>query len=211
MKHTKAMYPVFVDLEGKRCLVVGGGGVAERKIAGLLECGANVVVVAPEITATVAALADDGTIELHRRVYVEGEAAGYFIVIASTGNRPVNRMVSRDAGASGRLVNVADTPELCSFFVPSVLRRGDLRIAVSTGGASPALARRIRRDLEESYPPAYEKLLDRLRELRRSLMEREPDAEKRRSILIDVARSPEITRFLEGDGEPLETILKKWI
>ncbi len=205
-----SMYPVSIDLEGKNCLVVGGGRVAERKILGLLGRGANITVIAPETTARITALAGEGVISLQRRDYIEGEATGYFLVIASTGSSRVNRLVSENAGTSNRLVNVVDTPELSNFYVPSVLQRGDLQIAVSTGGASPALAKEIRENLEDIYAPEYSKLLDRLRSFRCSLLESEPDPETRRSILTKIVHSPEIRRYIDGDEEPLEMILRKW-
>ena len=205
------MYPVFITLSGKRCLVVGGGEVAERKIERLLETGALVTVVSPENTTSISDWADLELVELHSRKYQTGEAAGYFLVIAATGDMELNRRISKDATQAERLVNVVDVPDMCNFFVPSIVRRGAFQIAISTGGASPALAKKIRMDLEETYTDGYKKLVDRLKEFRTLLMKKEPDGEKRKLILNRVVRSPETERFLDGDEEPLELFLKQCV
>lgn len=205
------MYPVFLNVAGRRCLVVGGGRVAERKAENLAEAGASVVVVAPDATEGLERMAADGKIALEKRPYAAGEAADYFLVIASTNDPEVNRLVSGDAERAGRPVNVVDVPELCNFFVPSIVRRGDLRIAISTAGAAPALAKKIRRDLEALFPPSYARLLGRLRAFREELMRREPDEEKRKEILSRIAAAPEIKEFIEGNEAPLGALLERCV
>jgi precorrin-2 dehydrogenase / sirohydrochlorin ferrochelatase len=207
----KPMYPVFLRLEGRRCLVVGGGEVAERKIEKLLESGARVMVVAPRVTEAIKEMDSRNDIVLDEREYIDGEAAAYYLVIAATNIPAVNKRVSEDADMAGRPVNVVDVPPLCSFYVPSIVRRGDLQIAVSTAGAAPSLAKKIRHDLECAFPESYSKLLELLRVFRDSLMEREPDESKRKEMLGDVARSPLIEKFLEGDESPLEDHLKRCV
>ncbi|MGC8833742.1 MAG: precorrin-2 dehydrogenase/sirohydrochlorin ferrochelatase family protein, partial [Armatimonadota bacterium] len=130
----ESYYPVFLDLRGKRVLVVGGGQVALRKVKSLLECGAEVLVVAPEAVPDLQQMARDGRIRLVSREYTEVDLEGASLVISATDSRDVNQRVSADAQARGVFVNVVDDPELCSFIVPSVMRRGELVVAVSTGG-----------------------------------------------------------------------------
>ncbi len=205
------MYPVFLDIAGESCLVVGGGRVAERKVEKLLESGARVTVVAPEVTEQITSLAADKKIGLELRAYAGGEAAEYFLTVAATDDPALNRAVSGDARAARRLVNVVDVPELCNFYVPSVLRRGDLQVAVSTAGASPSLAKKIRERLEEQFPDNYARLLETLRAFRARLLEKVPDESKRMEIYAEIARSPEIDMFLEGDPAPLAALIEKCV
>ena len=150
-------YPVNFDLAGASVLVIGGGHVAARKVDGLLACGARVTVVAPE---AVAELQQRENVRWHKREYRRGEVASYRLAISATGVRSVDEQVSSDCQASHIPVNIADVPDLCSFTLPSVLRRGDLQITVSTNGRSPAFAGWVRRELErrieESWAAALE-------------------------------------------------------
>ena len=143
-------FPLFLDLEGHRCLVVGGGPVAERKARALLECGARVVLVSPVLTPALAALAAAGRLRHRARAFVAGDARGCRLVVAATGG-PADRAVVAAARKRRVLVNAVDRPAWCDVILPSVLRRGELQIAVSTGGRSPALARDIRRRLEPLF------------------------------------------------------------
>jgi siroheme synthase-like protein len=156
---SKRYYPVSLDVDGKRCVIVGGGDVALRKVRSLLEHGALVQVISPELCAGLQELSDSGRIMALERPYAGGDAAGAFVVVAATDDIDINRKVAAEAERRGILVNVVDMPNLSNFIVPSHLRRGDLSIAVSTGGASPALARRIRERLESDFGEDYEKLL----------------------------------------------------
>lgn len=145
--HKTPTYPVNLDLDGVPCLVVGAGKIAARKVAGLLDCGAAVTVVAPE---AVDELRDDGRVRWHEREYRRGEVASYRVAVSATGVRAVDEQVSRDARAVGIPVNVADVPELCTFTLPSIVRRGDLQVAVSTNGRSPAFASWVRDRIDDS-------------------------------------------------------------
>lgn len=138
---------MFLDLDGKRCVVVGGGGVANRKARKLLQARAKVVVVSPEVKPELESVA----VEVRRRPYEKGDLEGAFLAFAATDRREVNAAVAREAHERGILVNVADEPSEGSFALPSTLRRGQLQVAVSTGGASPKLAQRIRRELEDVF------------------------------------------------------------
>lgn len=144
-------FPAFLDLRGRRCLVVGGGPVGERKASALLQCGARLVVVSPTLTPTLAELAAAGRLEHRRRAFRRVDTRGCTLVVAATGLADVDRAVASAAKAQRALVNVVDRPADCDVIMPSVLRRGELQIAVSTGGRSPALAREIRRSLEPLF------------------------------------------------------------
>ena len=153
---------VCVDVEGRSCLVVGGGAVALEKARGLVECGACVTVVAPEVSPELQSL----PVEIRDREYQAADLEGRVLVVAATSSEDVNRRVFADAEARSLLCNVADVPELCSFILPAVHREGPLAIAVSSGGASPALAQRIRDEVAARYGPEYAQLARRLEELR---------------------------------------------
>jgi precorrin-2 dehydrogenase/sirohydrochlorin ferrochelatase len=154
-------FAAFLDLRGRRCLVVGGGAIGERKARALLECGARVVVVSPTLTPALSALVAAGGVAHHARAFRRGDVRGCALVVAATGRASVDRVVAASARARRVLANVVDRPALCDLIVPSVLRRGELQIAVSTGGRSPALAREIRRRLEPMFGPDCAALIER--------------------------------------------------
>ena len=156
------LYPLFMDVSGSRCVVVGGGGVASRKARGLLESGARVVVVSPEVVPEIEGM--DVTVE--RRPYRPGDLAGAALAFAATDRRDVNAAVAREAKENGIPVNVADRPAEGDFALPSVLRRGGLQVAVSTGGASPTLAREIRAAMEPSFAAEWAGVVERFRAAR---------------------------------------------
>jgi precorrin-2 dehydrogenase/sirohydrochlorin ferrochelatase len=198
----KVFYPMFVDLEGRRCLVVGGGPVASEKVEKLLDHGAVVRLVSPQVTSELARMVSEGRIADHRqRTYRPEDLEGCFLVIAATNLDPINRMVWQDAEARNMLCNVVDGPPLCSFIVPSVVRRGELAIAVSTGGASPAVARHVRRELDAAYGPEWEHLVALMRELRDELKDRYRDMPSRRDA-VEVLMETDVVRLLsEGDHD----------
>ncbi len=145
------LYPIFLDLSGRRCVVVGGGEVANRKARKLLQARARVVVISPEIEPELESVA----VEVHRRPNREGDLEGAYLAFAATNAREVNAAVAREAKERGVPINVADKPSEGDFALPSTLRRGRLQVAVSTGGASPTLAQRIRGELEEAFGPEW--------------------------------------------------------
>src|SRR5881628_2315927 len=155
-------FPAFLDVRGRRCLVVGGGEIGERKARALLACGAQVTVVSPTATRGLAALALEGRIVERRRSFRRADLRGCALVVAATGDPAVDDAVAALARRARVLVNVVDRPESCDFILPSVLRRGELQIAVSTGGRSPALAREIRRRLEPMFGPEYAELVEQV-------------------------------------------------
>jgi precorrin-2 dehydrogenase/sirohydrochlorin ferrochelatase len=198
----KVFYPMFVDLEGRRVLVVGGGPVATEKVEKLLDHDAAVRLVSPEITPELAALVEAGRIhEFHRRPYEPSDLDDCFLVIAATNLDAVNRMVWQDAEARNMLCNVVDVPPMCNFIVPSIVRRGELALAISTGGASPVVAKHIRRDLEQTYGPEWEALVALLRDLRDALKDRYLDMASRRDAVERLMETDVVQRLAAGDHE----------
>jgi precorrin-2 dehydrogenase/sirohydrochlorin ferrochelatase len=163
-------YPIFAVIENKPCLVVGGGAVGERKVYDLMAAGARVTVISRTLTPTLAALASRGEIGYLPEDFTEARVEGMALVLAATDDPEVNARVSAAAQARAIWVNVADAPELCTFIVPALLRRGDLTLAIGTGGASPALARQVRLDLQEHFGPEYGPYLNLLRRVRTRLL-----------------------------------------
>ena len=158
------LYPIFLNLDGKRCVVVGGGAVANRKARKLLQARAEVVAISPEVKPELESVAT----EVRRRPYREGDLEGASLVFAATNRREVNAAVTREARGRGIPVNVADEPSEGDFALPSVLRRGQLQLAVSTGGASPTLARRVRNELESAFGSEWAGVVEALGRARRN-------------------------------------------
>jgi precorrin-2 dehydrogenase/sirohydrochlorin ferrochelatase len=179
----KRYYPVCIDLVGKSCVVVGGGEVAERKALSLLECGAHVSVISPELTPRLEELAATGKIAIERRSYVCGDLAHCFLVIGATDSEEINCQVCAEAEKRGVLCNIVDAPSLCSFIVPSVINRGDIQIAISTNGKSPMLSRRIREHLEGVFGEEYAEFVNLLGDLREEIQESFPEEAERRKVI----------------------------
>jgi precorrin-2 dehydrogenase / sirohydrochlorin ferrochelatase len=163
-------YPIFAIIEDKPCLVVGGGAVGERKVADLMAAGARVTVVSPALTPELAALAERGEIRYLPEDFTEAQVEGMALVMAATDAPDVNARVSAAAQARAIWVNVADEPQHCTFIVPAQVRRGELTVAISTGGASPALASQLRQELQQHFGPEYGPYLDLLQRLRTRLL-----------------------------------------
>lgn len=177
-------YPAVLQLRGRRCVVIGGGAVAQRKIRGLLEAGADdVVVVSPQVTPAIARLADEGAISLRLRGFEQTDIAGARLVFAATDDGGLNESIATSCEKLGILVNAADESGRSSFISPSVVRRGDLLLAVTASGASPALSRQIKAELESRYGPNYEALTARLRRLRERVLSTVLDEDDRKLVL----------------------------
>ena len=193
-------YPLYVNLDGEPVVVVGGGQVAERKIQTLLEYGACVRLIAPEATDALQALAAESRIEWMPRCYEPGDLDAALFAVCATDDPHVSEAVYAEANARHMLVNVVDIPRLCNAIVPSVLKRGRLQIAVSTGGASPSCARDIRRSLETRFPEYWEDYLDTLAELRCLVKERVPGSTDLRTPLYEaIGESDLLARFAAGE------------
>ncbi|MBM4065315.1 MAG: bifunctional precorrin-2 dehydrogenase/sirohydrochlorin ferrochelatase [Planctomycetes bacterium] len=177
-------YPILLNIQDKKCLVVGGGNVAWRKVCSLKDAGARVTVVSPEFCPE---MEKETGIERIRQKYEEEFLNGVLVVVASTDDEEVNKKIYYDAVKMGILVNVVDRPEFCSFIVPATISRGDLSISISTGGASPALARNIRESLEKQFGDEYGEFAKLLSETRRKVLSEVSDESIRRDILQRIA------------------------
>ena len=182
-----SLYPIFLKLDQHRVLIVGGGPVAEQKVEGVLRSARDVTVIAPRVTDKIARWAHEGRIRHLKEEYGVGKAKGYFLVIAATDSEAVNRAVYDEARAAGALVNAVDDPEYCSFYAPAVVARGDFQIAISTGGASPALAQRVRQELEHRYGPEYDSWTSWLGRTRTALRQVLPRGEPRKQLIRTLA------------------------
>ncbi|TCW41059.1 precorrin-2 dehydrogenase/sirohydrochlorin ferrochelatase family protein [Laceyella sacchari] len=206
----KKYYPMMVDINGLRCLVVGGGKVAERKTRGLLDAGALVTVVSPKLTPQLAQWADTGEIEWRRRLYRREDHEGCRLVIAATDQAEVNVQIRHEADARGQWVNVIDHPELCTFTVPATVTRGKLCIAVSTGGASPSLAQTIRDQLASMYGEEYELHLELLQEMRGIIQQRVPVPKERYRLMKELA-GEEWLEECRANPEKVRNKMYQWL
>jgi precorrin-2 dehydrogenase/sirohydrochlorin ferrochelatase len=178
---------MFVKLQGRRVLVIGAGEIAEQKIRGLLATGALVHVVALQATDTVQAWARSGQIILETRTFVPSDVDGQFLVVAATSSQALNEQIFEAAQARGALCNIVDVPELCDFYYPAVVQRGDLQIAISTAGQSPSLAAQIRQRLERQFGTGYSDWVRELGETRRLVLSSDLDRETKRELLNSLA------------------------
>lgn len=197
-------YPLYICLSGQPVVVVGAGEVALRKIQALLEHGASVRVVAPQATPAVRDLDRDGAVRWERRPYREGDLAGALLAVVATSDPQVNRAAFQEASARAMLVNVVDVPQLCNAIVPSVMRRGRLQVAVSTDGASPEVAKEVRRDIEERYPAWWEGYLDVLAQMRLMVKDRVPGQSAARAPLMRALARDEALRAQAAAGQPVD-------
>jgi precorrin-2 dehydrogenase/sirohydrochlorin ferrochelatase len=181
------LFPMFVKLDGRSCLVVGAGQIGAGKIRSLLEAGATVCVVAPQATARVHEWASTGAIKWQRRKFLEDDLDGKFLVVAATPSAEVNALVFEEARSRKVLCNSVDDPPHCDFFYAAVVRRGDLQIAISTNGKSPALAQRLRKRFERQFGPEYADKINELGAVRERLFCSSMEPARRRKVLLGVA------------------------
>ena len=192
-------YPAFLNLRDKLAVVVGGGEVAERKVDLLLSCGARVRVVSPRVTPGLSRFGQ--SVEIVNRPYRAEDLEGALLVFAATDDPAANVAVAGEARERGALANVADAPDFCDFIVPSLVSRGDLQIAISTGGASPALAKRLRRELERAVGPEYEELAELLGSVRERVLREVMDPDRRRAIFDQLAGGDLLDLLRRGDRD----------
>jgi siroheme synthase-like protein len=198
------LYPIFLKLAGQRCLVVGGGAVAQRKIVGLKECGAEITVVSPKLTPELEASARRGEFRYLQRCFQEQDLVGVQLVICATDDPEVNGKIARMCRDRGIFVNVVDQPELSTFFVPAVVRRGPLSISISTGGTSPLLARRVRELLENVISDELGELAALLGELRSRVRQKIPDASQRQALWEKILTPELLKTYKPSDGSSLK-------
>jgi precorrin-2 dehydrogenase/sirohydrochlorin ferrochelatase len=200
-----SLFPIFLKLTGRPCIVIGAGNLAESKIESLQAANARVSVIAPKANARIIAMAESGEIAWQQREYAAGDVAGNFLVIAATDDPAVNRAVFAEAETAGILINAVDDPPFCDFYFPSVVRRGELQIAISTAGASPALAQRLRKEINALLPLDTGDWLAELGNLRREVLQMEPLNEARKQLLHTLA-SREVCGY---DGCPSRTLARE--
>ena len=181
------LFPMFMKLAGKQCLVVGAGKVGEPKIVGLIDTGARIHVVAIAASDQVREWAEAGKIDLELRAFSPSDLDGKFLAVVATASRSLNERVYREAQQRGVLCNVVDVPELCDFFYPAVVRRGDLQIAISTAGQSPSLAQKLRQQLERQFGEGYTAWVEQLGATRRLVLASDLDKETKLELLHSLA------------------------
>jgi precorrin-2 dehydrogenase/sirohydrochlorin ferrochelatase len=202
-------YPIFALIADRPCLVVGGGAVGERKVRDLLQAGALVTVVSPELTPALTALAVQGEIRHLQADFQEEQVKGMALVIGATDDLEVNARVSAAAQVRGIMVNIVDQPDLCTFIVPAQVRRGELTLAISTGGASPALARKIREELELHFGPEYGPYLALLQSVRLHLLTARRGHPDNAALFRRLVDSPLLSALSRGDMNKVSQILKE--
>jgi precorrin-2 dehydrogenase/sirohydrochlorin ferrochelatase len=193
---------MFLKLSGRQCLVVGAGKVGEPKIGGLLDTGARIRVIALEASPAVREWARAGKLELELHAFTSEDLDGAFLAVVATASRILNEQVYQDAQRRGVLCNVVDVPDLCDFFYPAVMRRGDLQIAVSTAGQSPSLAQKIRQQLEKQFGPGYAAWVAELGETRRLILASDLDKERKLDLLHSLASREALEASLAETREP---------
>ena len=189
------LFPMFLKLQGRPCLVVGAGRIAEPKIESLVRCGARVRVVAPAATPAISKAAQIGKITWERRAFRAADLAGIFLVVAATSSPRLHERIFRQARRAGILCNAVDEPALCDFFYPAVVRRGPLQIAISTGGNAPSLAQRLRREMEQFFSPAYGAWVEEIGRLRSKVFASGAAPERRRTMLLELSSDRSFRRF----------------
>jgi precorrin-2 dehydrogenase / sirohydrochlorin ferrochelatase len=193
-------YPIYVQLNEQPCVVIGGGKIAEGKVDGLLAANAKVKIISPELTPHLNDLVKQDQIEYAARNYQAGDLTGAFMVICATDQTDINHQVWQEASANQQLVNVVDDTPRCNFIAPAILRKGDLNIAISTGGKAPALAVRLKERLQKEIGPQYERFLELSGQLREPLVQHIPDFETRKKLWYELVDS-DILELLSQDNE----------
>ncbi len=202
-------YPIYVQLREQSCVVIGGGKIAEGKVDGLLAAQARVTVISPELTARLHDLVETKQIAHLARVYEPGDLSGAFLVICATDQAEINHQVWQEATANRQLVNVVDDTPRCNFIAPSILRKGDLTIAISTSGKAPALAVRLKERFQQELGPEYERFLELAGELREPLARHIPDFETRKALWYELVDSEILDVLARGDEAGAREIISR--
>ncbi len=200
-------YPVHLDINNRDCLVVGGGGVGTRKVKTLLDCGARVTVVSREVSQQLRDRATAGDITLAERSYHREDLNGMFLVIGATNDEKLNKQISSDADRLNMLCNIADRPEVCNFILPSIVHRNDLVITISTSGQSPALAKKLRKALENQFGEEYGKLLRLMGAIRIKLLQQTHAPEAHKPLFEQLINSDLIGMIQGGEVEKIDSLL----
>jgi precorrin-2 dehydrogenase/sirohydrochlorin ferrochelatase len=201
-------YPINLDIKDKRCLVIGGGQVAERKVENLLSAGAKVVVVSSRLTPKLSRLSGEGLIENIARDYRKGDFKGAVLAFGATNDPRVNSRILQEAREKGVLLNAVDDPQNCDFTVPSLVIRGDLLISISTGGKSPALSQKIRKELEKSFGKEYETFLNLLSAVRERLLKTGSNSKQNKAKFAKLVNSNLLELIRERRIKPIDKLLQ---
>ncbi len=202
-------YPVYLDIENQKCLVVGGGSVGTRKVMTLLSCGASITVVSPKVTDELLGLARKKAIALKRRSYQTPDLEGVILVIGATDDEQLNGLVSRDARHLNKLCNIVDRPEACNFIIPSVISRGDLVVAISTSGKSPAFSKKMRKELESQFGEEYAEFLQLMGAIRQKLLANGKEPEYYKPLFEKLVNSELVGMIKNKNKEGIDLLLKK--
>jgi precorrin-2 dehydrogenase / sirohydrochlorin ferrochelatase len=202
-------YPVYIQLQGQPCMVIGGGKIAEGKVEGLLAAQADVTVISPTITARLRDLVGEKRISYRAREYQAGDLTGVFMVICATDRTEINHAVWQEATANRQLVNVVDDTPRCNFIAPSILRKGDLTIAISTSGKAPALAVRLKERLQRELGPEYARFLELAGELREPLAQHVSDFETRKALWYELVDSEILNALANGNEKLAREIISR--
>lgn len=202
-------YPVYIQLQGQPCVVIGGGTIAEGKVDGLLAAQAHVTLVSPNVTLHLHDLAAQHRITYIAREYKPGDLNGAFLVICATDQAEINHQVWEEATAHRQLVNVVDDTARCNFIAPSILRKGDLTIAISTSGKAPALAVRLKERLQRELGPEYARFLELAGELREPLAQHVPDFETRKAVWYELVDSEILEHLARGEEAAARELISR--
>jgi precorrin-2 dehydrogenase/sirohydrochlorin ferrochelatase len=200
-------YPIYLDIKDRNCLVVGGGSVGTRKVETLLECGATVTVVSIDAADTLKRLSDRGVIQLNERAFQFDDLDNMFLVIGATDNEALNFKIHAAAGRRGVLCNIADRPEACNFILPSIVNRGDLIIAISTSGKSPAFAKKLRKQLEAQFGNEYAEFLDLMGAIRKKLLSKDHEPEAHKHLFEQLIERDLVQMLKNADAENINALL----
>jgi len=200
-------YPVNLDIRNRNCLVVGGGDVGTRKVMTLLDCGAMVIVVSPAVTEKIEALSNKGLIKLERRGFEPTDLDQMFLVIGATDNPELNRQIHTGAERLGMLCNIADRPEVCNFILPAIVNRGDLIIAISTSGKSPAFAKKMRKDLEKKFGTEYAEFLTLMGGIRTKLLSEDHEPEAHKHLFENLIKRDVVALIKQHDIAAINSLL----
>jgi precorrin-2 dehydrogenase/sirohydrochlorin ferrochelatase len=202
-------YPIYLDVKNRDCLVIGGGSVGTRKVLTLLACGANVTVVSTNATEKLHKLSNNGVIKLKERPFQTADLDDRFLVIGATDDQELNFNIHAEAERRGLLCNIADRPKACNFILPSIVNRGDLIIAISTSGKSPAFAKKLRKQLEAQFGDEYAEFLDLMGKIRKKLLGEDHEPEAHKHLFEQLIERGLVQMLRNGDTENINSLLLK--
>jgi precorrin-2 dehydrogenase/sirohydrochlorin ferrochelatase len=200
-------YPIYLDIKDKDCLVIGGGSVGTRKVETLLECGAKVTVVSIDASEKLKKLSNSGAIQLKKRAFQTTDLDGVFLVIGATDDEDLNVRIHEAAERRRVLCNIADRPEACNFILPSIVSRGDLIIAISTSGKSPALAKKLRKQLEAQFGSEYAGYLNLMGAIRKKLLSKDHGPEAHKHLFEQLIETDLVQMLKNADTDAINTLL----